>query len=208
MNPALRVALRWTLAAIALTFLVLLATGLWLSWNYRPPEAARWVIDGHLGNTAAWARRVQLLHRWTGVQLIVLAVGLLGEAIAWAISTHRLRRAVAGFAALIFVLLADFSGFLIAWDELALFSVTIGTNISGFGSIFTNELLYVLVGRSVVGIDTIRRWFWIHTVATPLAIAVIIGMMLVMLRRALAAIVSPAGSDADEIRRTSWRSRS
>ena len=208
MNPTLRLMLRWTLAALAFTFLVLLATGVWLIWYYRPSPIAPWAIDRHLTATVEWTRRVQLLHRWAGVQLIVLGVAFFVEGVVWAASTRRFRRAAIGLAALIAVLFADFCGFLIAWDQLALFAVTVGTDMHGFGPVFSNQTRYVLVGTAEISKDTFHRWFWVHTVAMPLTIVIIVGVVGLMLRRALAAIGSPAGSDADLIRRTSWRSQS
>ena len=208
MSPHLRLALRWTLAALAFTLLVLLATGVWLIWYYRPSPIAPWAIDRHLTATVEWTRRVQLLHRWAGVQLIVLGLALSVEGAVWAASTHRFRRAAIGLAALVAVLFADFCGFLIAWDQLALFAVKVGTDMRGFGPTFSNQTRYVLVGTAEINLDTFHRWFWVHTVAIPLAVFGIVGMMLVMLRRVRPAIGSPAGSAADEIRRTSWRSRS
>ena len=108
----------------------------------------------------------------------------------------------AGVVTVATVPLAAFSGVLIAWDQLALWSVTVGTDMSGYGAIFADQVRYALVGTSEISVGTLRFWFWAHTVVLPLIFVILVA---IALRRARpAAIGSPAEPDVDVTRSETW----
>jgi len=77
-------------------------------------------------------------------------------------------------------LAATFTGYLLPWDQLSLWAVTVGTNMRGYGPILHgHRVKYVLIGSTEVGTATFSRWFWVHTLVVPLVIAAaLIGLVI------------------------------
>ena len=66
-----------------------------------------------------------------------------------------------------FTLLLSFTGYLLPWDQLALWAVTVGTNMMGFTPVFGSQVKFVLLGGQVIGTDTLLRWYVLHVLLLP-----------------------------------------
>ena len=52
-------------------------------------------------------------------------------------------------------LLLSFTGYLLPWDQLALWAVTVGTNMMGYTPVFGDQVRFVLLGGVEIGTDTL-----------------------------------------------------
>ena len=73
---------------------------------------------------------------------------------------------VIGVILLTLTLLLSFTGYLLPWDQLALWAVTVGTNMMGYTPVFGSSVKYVLLGSKEIGNDTLLRWYVLHVLAT------------------------------------------
>ena len=146
-------------SAIAL-FVLLAATGVWLSFFYRP------TMHG-------WAQTMHSMHIAYAIVLVFVLVALLAVTVAERGGWH--------LAATLFLasLALAYTGLLLPWDQLALWAVTIGTNIRGFFTLFGDEVRYVLINGVEVSTGTLRAWFVVHALVLPL----VFGAVLWRLRR-------------------------
>jgi quinol-cytochrome oxidoreductase complex cytochrome b subunit len=151
----LRTASWWALAGLLAAVAI---TGAWLSVGYRPGELAA----------------VRAVHRWAGLLAIFPAGSLVGAlAIADATSAtppnrRRTALAAAGSALLVLALAgAALSGFPLAWDQVAMREVTVGTDVRGFGFLFDDSAAFVLAGGVEVSTGTFRRVLVMHAVVLP-----------------------------------------
>jgi len=146
---------------LAALLLVLLATGIWLSFRYQPSGT----FQG--ARPQSWVR---VAHRTTSSVFVVVALATFGLSIA--VSVERaLKRGfpawVLGLALTIVALAASFSGYLLPWDQLALAPVPRG-EYHGYNFLFGHpEVKFVLIGAVEVGKATLQRWFFAHTVVIP-----------------------------------------
>src|SRR5205807_773536 len=131
------------LVLLAIALVVLAASGAWLWFNYIPTATAAWPTIHSLrtaSTTSSWVRSV---HRVASSVVIVLAFASLVLLIG-----RRIRAGgpgiVAGAAVLGTAVAASFTGYLLPWDQLALWAVTVGTNMSGIQSTFDAKVKYVL----------------------------------------------------------------
>lgn len=60
-------------------------------------------------------------------------------------------------------LAASFTGFLLPWDQLALWSVTVGSHVQGYGLLFGPTVRFAIVNGVEVSPDTIVLWLLIHS---------------------------------------------
>ena len=60
-----------------------------------------------------------------------------------------------------------FTGYLLPWDQLALWAVTVGTNMMGYTPVFGDQVRFVLLGGAEIGTDTLLRWYVLHVLMLP-----------------------------------------
>ncbi|MGH8906769.1 MAG: selenite/tellurite reduction operon b-type cytochrome ExtP [Egibacteraceae bacterium] len=153
-------------------FVLLTITGIFLMFFYRPAAGA--------GQELAYADMQQIIagvqfgdlvrnmHRW-GAHLMVFTVFLHMGRVFYhgAYKPPREFNWVVGVILLLLTLLLAFTGYLLPWDQLAIWAVTVGTDMAGWTPIFGQQVQFVLLGGSVVGPETLLRWYVLHVLAFP-----------------------------------------
>ena len=69
-------------------------------------------------------------------------------------------------------LLLSFTGYLLPWDQLALWAVTVGTNMMGYTPVFGSQVRFVLLGGAEIGGPTLLRWYVLHVLMLPFVIVI------------------------------------
>jgi quinol-cytochrome oxidoreductase complex cytochrome b subunit len=163
-------------------FAVLLLSGLPLMVFYIPSveDAYRSVKDiEHVVSFGWWLRAVHRL----GAHLMVITVTLHLARVfvtgAYKNSAEGKQRRewnwVIGVAMLFATLLLSFTGYLLPWDQLAFWAVTVGTNIVSSAPVTGAILRQTLIGGREIGEATLVRFYLRHIVVLPLAVAVLFG---------------------------------
>ncbi len=149
-------------------FILLTITGIFLMFFYRPTAAAAWSDIETLQTQIAFGLLVRNMHRW-GAHLMVISVFLHMARVFYhgAYKAPREFNWVIGVNLLQFTLLLSFTGYLLPWDQLALWAVTVGTNMMGFTPVFGSQVKFVLLGGQVIGTDTLLRWYVLHVLLLP-----------------------------------------
>jgi quinol-cytochrome oxidoreductase complex cytochrome b subunit len=163
-RTAVQRAHRVLLAVLAALLLVLIGTGIWLSFNYQP------------SGSFAGARPqsgLRVAHRVASTLFIFTALAWFGMSIA--VSFERaLKRGlpawVVGLTGMLVALAAALTGHLLPWNELALAPVRRG-EFRGFGFVFADRAVHlVLVGTAEVTRASLRTSFVVHSVIIPLVL--------------------------------------
>jgi quinol-cytochrome oxidoreductase complex cytochrome b subunit len=163
-------------------FVVLLVSGLPLMVFYIPSveDAYRSVKDiEHVVSFGWWLRAVHRL----GAHLMVITTALHLVRVfvtgAYKNSAEGKQRRewnwVIGVAMLFCTLLLSFTGYLLPWDQLAFWAVTVGTNIVSSAPVAGTILRQTLIGGREIGEATLVRFYLLHIIALPLAVAVLFG---------------------------------
>lgn len=182
---SLRWATTWGLGIMsAAAFLLTLVTGVLLMFYYKPyPEAAYASIkDIHfVVPTGVFIRNI---HRWAA-QVMVLAV-LLHMTRVFYTAAYRGPREynwVIGMLLLVVTLGLSFTGYLLPWDQLAYWAITIGANIAQSPREITDALnltsyfdpgglqKFILLGSEDIGEEALIRFYLLHVMILPLALA-------------------------------------
>ena len=79
---------------------------------------------------------------------------------------------VVGVVLLFCTLWLSFTGYLLPWDQLALWAVTVGTNMMGYTPVFGDQVRFALLGGSEIGTDTLLRWYVLHVLLLPFVIVI------------------------------------
>ena len=154
-------------------FIFLTITGIFLMFFYRPATTVVYNDMVSIHTTVAFGQLVRNLHRW-GAHLMVITVFLhMGRVFyTGAYKPPREFNWVVGVMLLQFTLLLSFTGYLLPWDQLALWAVTVGTNMMGYTPVFGNQVRFVLLGGVEIGTDTLLRWYVLHVLMFPFVIVI------------------------------------
>jgi len=86
-------------------------------------------------------------------------------------------------ALLLLTLALSFTGYLLPWDQLAFWAITVGTNIAAYAPVLGDQLKFLLLGGHVIGATTLLRFYVLHCVFLPLAMALLISVHLWRVRK-------------------------
>jgi quinol---cytochrome c reductase cytochrome b subunit, bacillus type len=155
-------------------FLALTVTGVYLMFFYVPSiERAYQDIQG-IENSVAFGSLIRNMHRWAA-HLMVLTVFLHMIRVFYhgAYKPPREFNWVIGVLLLFFTLALSFSGYLLPWDQIAFWAITVGTNMATYAPLLSAESSFVLLGGIEVGQETLIRFYVMHVIAFPLIAALL-----------------------------------
>jgi quinol-cytochrome oxidoreductase complex cytochrome b subunit len=172
----------------AFLFLVLAVTGALLMVYYVPSVERAYSSTADIMFVVPAGRFVRNIHRWAAHAMVLTAVLHMcrvfytgaygaGRGINWLV----------GLLLLVLTLLLSFTGYLLPWDQLSYWAVTIGANIAASVSDLTAALgldsldpgrivKLLLLGSQEVGQDALIRFYLLHIVLLPLLMAALIGL--------------------------------
>ena len=82
---------------------------------------------------------------------------------------------VIGVVLLLLTLLMSFTGYLLPWDQLAFWAVTVGTEMAAYVPLIGEQTQSLLLGGSTVGSTTLLRFYVLHVAVLPTVL--VIGLM-------------------------------
>lgn len=178
-----------------LLFLVLVATGLLLLFAYDPsPERAYASIVG-LEAQVPFGAFVRAIHHWAANGLIVVGfLHLLRVFFTGAFRPPRGFNWVLGLALLALVAASNFTGYLLPWDQLSYWAVTIGTGMLAYAPLVGEGLQGLLRGGAEVGAKTLSIFFVMHIAVLPILVLLLTAFHFWLVRKAGGVMLpAPAG---------------
>ncbi|HYT75553.1 MAG TPA: cytochrome b N-terminal domain-containing protein [Vicinamibacterales bacterium] len=161
----------------AILFVILSVTGLALMLYYvpYPPEAYRSMKD--LQFVVTFGIVLRNMHRWSA-HAMVFIVFLHMCRVFWTGSYKRPREFnwVVGVLLLLLTLGLSFTGYLLPWDQLAFWAITVGANIAAYAPIVGEQVKFLLLGGHMIGPMTLLRFYVLHCVILPLAMLMLISL--------------------------------
>jgi len=154
-------------------FILLTITGIFLMFYYAPTAENAYQDIQELSTSVAFGSLIRNMHRW-GAHLMVLSVFLHMSRVFYhgAYKAPREFNWVVGVVLMLLTLLLSFTGYLLPWDQLALWAVTVGTNMASFVPVFGSQVKFLLLGSVVVSADTLLRWYVLHVLFFPFVIVI------------------------------------
>ncbi len=158
-------------------FILLTITGIFLMFYYTPSAETAYADIEALSTNVAFGSMVRNLHRW-GAHLMVLSVFLHMSRVFYhgAYKPPREFNWVVGVVLLFLTLLLSFSGYLLPWDQLALWAVTVGTNMAGFVPVMGAQVKFALLAGVEVSAATLLRFYVLHVLAFPFILVIFLSV--------------------------------
>jgi quinol-cytochrome oxidoreductase complex cytochrome b subunit len=165
-------------------FLGLTVTGVMLMFYYVPSVDRAYTDIQALETNVRFGMLIRNLHRWMahGMVLTVL-LHMMRVFYMGAYKPPREFNWVVGVILLVLTLLLSFTGYLLPWDQLALWAITVGTNIAGTAPVLGGETRFVMIGGFEVGDAALIRFYTLHVIALPLLAAIFMSVHFWRIRR-------------------------
>ena len=178
---------------------ILTATGVLLMFYYHPsvPQAyrdmkeLRYVVDNGVF--------LRNLHRWAA-HLMVLAAGFHMLRVFY----HRAYRPprqfnwVIGVVLMLLTLMLSYTGYLLPWDQLAFWGVSVGTNMAKAAPVLGEPMRFLLLGGNVVSENALLRFYVLHCVVLPAALLLLVSVHIWRVRKDGGVQGPPEGDDAPQ----------
>ena len=149
-------------------FLILIGTGVLLMFYYVPSTASAYNTMKDLQFVVSAGLLLRNMHRWAA-HLMVLFVMLHMCRVFYTGAYKRPREFnwVIGVGLFLLTLGLSFTGYLLPWDQLAFWAITVGTSIAGYAPVIGMKIKYVLLGGNVVGQEALTRFYALHVIVLP-----------------------------------------
>jgi quinol-cytochrome oxidoreductase complex cytochrome b subunit/mono/diheme cytochrome c family protein len=164
--PALQSRLRYTLGAgglAVLLCLILLVTGILEMFYYIPVPTHAAISVETIASLVPFGALTRNLHFWSAQALmIVVTIHLMRVVLTGAYARHRRLNYLIGLGMLVLVLLLDFTGYVLRWDEGIRWALIVGTNLLKTVPWVGNSFYQLIVGGAEPGLLAIERFYTWH----------------------------------------------
>jgi len=187
---ALKWAYTWGMGGISFAlYLLLTLTGVALMFYYRPTIGLAYQDIKDLEFAVTLGMFLRNAHRWAAQAMVVAVIAhMVRVFLTGAYKKPREFNWGIGVLLLTLTLFLSFTGYLLPWDQLAIWAVTVGTNMAGatpvlgnegpLGSLvgmrINNDVRFTLLGGTMVGENTLLRFYVMHCVAVPLVVGILL----------------------------------
>ncbi|MAE10362.1 MAG: cytochrome B6 [Dehalococcoidales bacterium] len=174
----LKVSYTWGMGFITFfLFMVLVVTGIYLMFFYAPSIERAYTDIQALETSITFGMLMRNMHRWAA-HLMVISVFLHLCRVFFTGGYKRPREFnwVIGVILWVLTLVLSYTGYLLPWDQLAYWAVTVGTNIAGVTPLIGDQVRLILLGAMEAGPDALVRFYALHIALLPGVMTVLIGI--------------------------------
>ncbi len=178
-------------------FVSLVVSGVYLMFFYVPSPANAYGNIIAIQNEVAFGQYIRNVHRWSA-HLMVIAVAAHMARVFYrgAYKPPKEFNWVIGVVLLVLTLLMSFTGYLLPWDQLAFWAVTVGTAMASYVPMIGDEVQGILLGGPNVGSAALLRFYVLHVAVLPLALVGVLTIHLWRWRKDSMLTMDEGGDDA------------
>jgi quinol-cytochrome oxidoreductase complex cytochrome b subunit len=162
----------------------LTVTGILLMFYYVPSVERAYLDIQNITTTVQFGQLMRNLHRWMAHAMVILVfLHMMRVFYTGAYKPPREFNWVVGVILLVLTFLLSFTGYLLPWDQLAFWAITVGTNIAGSAPVLGPKTRFWLLGGFEVGPDSLIRFYTLHVIGLPLLAAIFMAIHFWRIRR-------------------------
>ncbi len=180
-DHALKIRFTWCMGGITFfLFLLEAVTGIFLMFYYRPVTEYAYLDMKYLEFDVPFGIILRNLHRWAAhLMVVTVMLHMLRVFLTGSYKPPGEFNWVVGVMLLILTFLLSFTGYLLPWDQLSYWAITVGTNmiaafpLLGHEGPFSvlgkyNDIRFLILGGSEIGGNALLRFYVLHIVVLPL----------------------------------------
>jgi quinol-cytochrome oxidoreductase complex cytochrome b subunit len=160
----------WYLGTLTFgTFLILVATGIPLMFYYHPSVPQAYADTKDLQFVVSSGLFLRNLHRWSAHAMVFLVFAHMFKVFyRGAYRAPREFNWVIGVILLLVTLFLSYTGYLLPWDQLAFWAITVGSNIAAAVPVMGNKIHFLMLGGNMVNANALLRFYVLHCMILPL----------------------------------------
>ena len=158
-------------------FVILVVTGILLMFYYVPSTAQAYDRMLDLRGSVAFGTFLRNMHRWAAHGMV--AVVFLHMCRVYFTGSYKKPREfnwVLGVVLFLVTLLLSFTGYLLPWDQLAFWAITVGAAIAGYAPVVGKDIQFLLLGDTAVGQEALLRFYVLHVAVLPAVMTLMIAV--------------------------------
>jgi quinol-cytochrome oxidoreductase complex cytochrome b subunit len=177
-----RQSLRWSYSfglgvITSILFGVLVFTGVLLMFYYVPSVERAYPAMKEIQLFVPLGQFTRNMHRWAAHLMVLMAILHMARVFyTGAYKPPREFNWIVGVVLLLLTLGASFTGYLLPWDQLAYWAITVGTNIAGYAPVAGPAARSMLLGGTEVGQNALIRFYTLHVALLPLLIMLLVSL--------------------------------
>jgi len=180
-------------------FLILVVTGILLMFYYVPSTTQAYDRMLDLRGSVAFGTFLRNMHRWSAHGMV--AVVFLHMCRVFLTGSYKKPREfnwVIGVLLFLVTLFLSFTGYLLPWDQLAFWAITVGTAIAGYAPVMGAQIKFLLLGDATVGQEALLRFYVLHVAVLPAVMILLIAIHFWRIRKD-GGLSRPAEEDAPAV---------
>jgi len=177
-------------------FFILVVTGILLMFYYVPSTTQAYDRMLDLRGTVAFGIFLRNMHRWAAHGMV--AAVFLHMCRVFLTGSYKPPREfnwVLGVLLLLVTLFMSFTGYLLPWDQLAFWAITVGTSIASYAPLVGKDVKFILLGDSTVGQEALLRFYVLHVAVLPAVLSLLVAIHFWRIRKD-GGLSRPAEEDA------------
>jgi quinol-cytochrome oxidoreductase complex cytochrome b subunit len=158
-------------------FLILTVTGVLLMFYYVPSTSQAYDRMLDLRGSVAFGTFLRNMHRWAAHAMV--AAVFLHMCRVYLTGSYKKPREfnwVLGVVLLLLTLFSSFTGYLLPWDQLAFWAITVGTSIAAYAPVLGKKIQFLLLGDNTVGQEALLRFYVLHVVVLPMVMTLLVAI--------------------------------
>lgn len=158
-------------------FTILVATGVLLMFYYVPSTTQAYDRMLDLRGTVAFGIFLRNMHRWAAHGMV--AAVFLHMCRVFLTGSYKPPREfnwVLGVLLLLVTLFLSFTGYLLPWDQLAFWAITVGTSIASYAPLVGKQVKFILLGDTTVGQEALLRFYVLHVAVLPALLSLLVAI--------------------------------
>lgn len=158
-------------------FLILVASGILVMFYYTPSTQLAYRNMKDLEFVVSFGVVLRNVHRWSAHAMVAFAfLHMCRVFYTGSYKSPREFNWVIGVCLLILTLFLSFTGYLLPWDQLAFWAITVGSNIAAYMPWIGDYVRFLMLGGNEVGQMALLRFYVLHVALLPVIAAVLLGV--------------------------------
>ena len=158
-------------------FVILIVSGILLMFYYVPSTTQAYDRMLDLRGSVAFGTLLRNMHRWSAHGMVAIVfLHLCRVFLTGSYKKPREFNWVVGVILFLLTLFMSFTGYLLPWDQLAFWAITVGTAIAGYAPIVGKDIQFLLMGGTSVGQEALLRFYVLHVAVLPAILTLMIAI--------------------------------
>lgn len=158
-------------------FVILVITGVLVMFYYVPSTTQAYDRMLDLRSSVAFGTFLRNMHRWSAHGMVAFV--FLHMCRVFFTGSYKKPREfnwVIGIVLFLLTLFSSFTGYLLPWDQLAFWAITVGASIAGYAPFIGEQVRFLLLGDSTVGQEALLRFYVLHVAVLPIVVTLLVSI--------------------------------